>query len=477
MTRRTKIVATLGPASNSPEKIRQLIEAGVNVFRLNFSHGDPDQHRQQARNVREAAAEKNRFVALLGDLQGPKIRLGDLAKPCQLINDTTITLTTDSTLFDDSNYIPVKYPPLPASVGSGDTLLLDDGLIRLQVIDVDGKNIACRVVTGGELKSRKGLNRLGGGLSAAAITEKDFGDIALALELGVDFLAVSFPASAADLQPVREKLAEHNSDIRIIAKVERAEVVATDEMLQSIIDAADGIMVARGDLGVEIGDAQLIGIQKKIIRMTRRSNKPVITATQMMESMINSPVPTRAEVFDVANAVLDGTDAVMLSAETATGDYPVEVVKAMADTCLGAEQHPVTRESNHRMDRTFDRTDEAIAMSAIYAANHLDGIVANICLTESGNSALLMSRLSSGLNIFGISRHLATCQRLALYRGVEPLHMDVAGTADTDPRTLALEALADEGALTPGQRVTITYGDISGTEGMTNTLQVLTYEG
>lgn len=472
MSRRTKIVATLGPASDSPEMIHQLLDVGVNVFRLNFSHGDPEQHRLNARNIRNAATEKGCFVAILGDLQGPKIRIGDLAEPVELENESLVTLSTEPTTLDA---IPVAYEALPDSVGPGDTLLLDDGLIRLQVEAVDGRDVNCRVITGGTLKSRKGLNRLGGGLSAAAITEKDFADIELAMDIGVDFLAVSFPASADDLIPVREKLAARQSSIRIIAKIERAEVVDTDQHLSDIINASDGVMVARGDLGVEIGDAQLIGIQKKIIRMARRANRPVITATQMMESMVHSPVPTRAEVFDVANAVLDGTDAVMLSAETATGQYPCEVVKAMAETCLGAEQHPDTRASSYRVDRTFERTDEAIAMAAIYAANHLDGIAANICLTESGNSALLMSRLSSGLSIYGISRHRETCQRMALYRGVIPLHQDISEAVDGDPRDLALQALAEVGALRRGDQVTITYGDISGTEGMTNTLRILRY--
>jgi pyruvate kinase len=458
--------------------IATLLDKGVNVFRLNFSHGSANGHREQAGIIRRVCTEKNVHAAILGDLQGPKIRIGDLHKnSLTLIDGNKITLTINDNITQTDNCIKVGYKALPSSVFAGDTLLLDDGLIQLTVDSVDGDNVHCLVKVGGELKSRKGLNRLGGGLSAPAITEKDMEDIELAAELKLDYLAVSFPSSADDLIPVKNKLAELNADIRIISKIERAEAVATDETLNALILASDGVMVARGDLGVEIGDAQLMGIQKKIIRQARRANKPVITATQMMESMISSPVPTRAEVFDVANAVLDGTDAVMLSAETATGNHPEKVVAAMADACLGAEQHPDTRSSSFRIDRTIETVEESIALSAIYAANHLENVSASICLTESGATALIMSRLSSSLPIYGISRHLETCRRMALYRGVMPIAYDVGTSDESDPCLAALETVAQTGAIQAGERVTITFGDIRGSGGMTNNLKILQYAG
>ncbi len=474
MVRRTKIVATIGPASGSPEMIAKLLDSGVNIFRLNFSHGSSEGHRRQAAIIRQVCSEKNSYAAILGDLQGPKIRIGDLHRESlPLIDGNKITLTIDDSKPCTDHCIHVGYKPLPQSVVAGDTLLLDDGLIQLTVASVENDDVHCLVKVGGELKSRKGLNRLGGGLSAATITAKDREDIKLAAELELNFLAVSFPSCADDLTPVKQQLAELGVNIKIIAKIERAEAVASDETLNALILAADGVMVARGDLGVEIGDAQLIGVQKRIIRQARRANRPVITATQMMESMITSPVPTRAEVFDVANAVLDGTDAVMLSAETATGKHPARVVAAMADACLGAEQHPETRTSSHRVDRSIESIEESIALSAVYAANHLDNIRACICLTESGTTALIMSRLSSGLPIYGISRHLATCQRMSLYRGVVPIYCNVADQVGADIYLRALKTVADTGAIQLGERVTVTCGDILNSGGMTNTLKIL----
>ncbi|MEE8060043.1 MAG: pyruvate kinase [Pseudomonadales bacterium] len=476
MIRRTKIVATIGPSSSSPEMIAKLLNNGVNVFRLNFSHGSADGHRRQAKIIRKVCADKKIYAAILGDLQGPKIRIGDLHKePLTLSDASNITLTIDEDKPSTDTCIPVGYKLLPQSVEPGDTLLLDDGMIQLSVLSVEGDDVHCQVKMGGKLKSRKGLNRLGGGLSASAITDKDREDIKLAAELKLDFLAVSFPSCADDLKPVTEQLAKLGVNIKIIAKIERAEAVASDATLNALILAADGVMVARGDLGVEIGDAQLIGVQKKIIRLARRANRPVITATQMMESMISAPVPTRAEVFDVANAVLDGTDAVMLSAETATGKHPAKVVAAMADACLGAEKHPDARTSRYRIDHIIKTVEESIALSAVYAANHLENIRACLCLTESGNTALIMSRLSSGLPIYGVSRHLESCQRMALYRGVVPIYFDVADQVGEDIYQLSLNTIASTGAIKPGERVTITCGDISISGGITNTLKILEY--
>ena len=474
MTRRTKIVATIGPASGSAAMIAKLLDTGVNVFRLNFSHGSAEGHRQQAKIIRQVMTEKNIFAAILGDLQGPKIRIGDLQDNIELIDGNTLTLTIDTTKPQTAHCVPVSYQPLPNSVGKGDILLLDDGLIRLKVESTNDSDVNCIITQGGTLKSRKGLNRLGGGLSAPAITEKDMVDIDIAAELNLDYLAVSFPSCAADLDPVKKRLVELGKDIAIIAKIERAEAVDSDDVLDALIAASDGVMVARGDLGVEIGDAQLISVQKKIITKARRANKPVITATQMMESMITSPVPTRAEVFDVANAVLDGTDAVMLSAETATGKHPAKVVAAMADACEGAERHPKTQKSKYRMDKTFSRIDEAISMSAIYAANHLENIHGNICITESGKTTLMMSRLSSKLPIYGLSRSKKICHRIALYRGVIPVYFPFEKDHE-DVYDYALQVVGSLGTMVAGERVTVTTGDIAGSTGLTNTLKVLEY--
>ncbi len=475
--RRTKIVATVGPASSSPEMIGNLLDEGVNVFRLNFSHGSAESHRKQTDVIRSVAKQKNRNAAILGDLQGPKIRIGDLvADTVELVDGADIVLTIDDNKVNSETCISVGYKALPKFVRSGDVLLLDDGLMRLQVSQVDETDVTCTVISGGVLKSRKGLNRLGGGLSAPTITAKDEQDLKLAIELELDYLAVSFPSCAADLKPVRDALNQANINTGIIAKIERAEAVASDDTLIALIEASDGVMVARGDLGVEIGDPQLIGVQKKIIRFARLANKPVITATQMMESMIQSPVPTRAEVFDVANAVLDGTDAVMLSAETATGKFPGQVVRAMAATCVGAEQHPDVKITKLALEETFYSIDTCVAMSAIYAANHLYNIGAIICLTESGSTALLMSRLESNLPIYALSRHRVTCRKMALYRGVKSIFYDVTEHGD-DVYHSALETVAAAGQLVSGQRVVITCGDISGSGGQTNHVKILQWRG
>ncbi|MGB5324323.1 MAG: pyruvate kinase, partial [Pseudomonadales bacterium] len=404
--RRTKIVATLGPASSSAKVIAEMIDAGVNIFRLNFSHGSHDDHRKNIATVREQALLRGRYIGILGDLQGPKIRIGELQQDSMnLAIDDKLVLTLDKDSADNSaGRVHVTYKPLPESVAPGDILLLDDGRIRLQIEKVENADVHCIVTQAGKLRSRKGINRLGGGLAADAITGKDLDDLQCIIENDLEYVAVSFPVRGADLAPVRDALQKANSDARIIAKIERAEVVETDASLQEIIDASDGVMVARGDLGVEIGDAQLVGVQKKIIYFARMSNKPVITATQMMESMITEPVPTRAEVFDVANAVLDGTDAVMLSGETATGADPARVVRAMAETALGAEKHPTMSMSNYRVEHMFSTIDECIAMSTMYAANHLKGLSAIVCLSESGNTPLVTSRIHSSLPIYGVSR-------------------------------------------------------------------------
>lgn len=473
--RRTKIVATLGPASSSEAIIGALVAAGVDVFRLNFSHGSVADHRDRAERVRAAAAACGREVALLGDLQGPKIRIRCFREGAvELVADAPFVL--DCALAadaGDSECVGVDLPSLPESVFPGDVLILDDGRISLVVEAVRGRRVECRVRMGGRLSNRKGLNRLGGGLSAPSLTDRDLDDIRHAAELGLDYLAVSFPLSADDIREARKLALAAGSEARIIAKIERAEVVQDETVLDAIIEAADGIMVARGDLGVEIGDAALIGAQKMLIRKARRADRIVITATQMMESMVQNPIPTRAEVFDVANAVLDGSDAVMLSAETASGRYPVETVTAMAATCLGAETWPEVRRSGHRADREFLRIDETIAMAAVYAANHLQGVAGMVCLTESGGTALRMSRMSSGLPIFALSRHPETVRRMCLFRGVRPLIFDYTVHTASEVAQAAVRELRERGLVMPGERLILTRGDLLGVGGSTTTLKIV----
>jgi pyruvate kinase len=473
--RRTKIVATIGPASESDDLIAKLISAGVNVFRLNFSHGTADQHVRVAARIRRHASIAGVYVGIMADLQGPKIRISTFR------NDSIELMSGDRFRLDlelgegegDIRGVGLEYKELCSTVVRGDILLLDDGRIRLRVDDVETSAVDCTVLIGGKLSSRKGINRLGGGLAAPALTAKDLTDIDRLNEVKPDFVAVSFVSSAEDIFQTRRLLQQHQLQPAIIAKIERAEVVADEELLNSILLASDGIMVARGDLGVEVGDAQLIGIQKRLISLARQMNRVVITATQMMESMINNSMPTRAEVFDVANAVLDGTDAVMLSAETAMGNYPVEVVEAMADAALGAERQPVAKNSRFRMSTSFATAQETIAMSAIYAANHFDNVRGIACLTESGTTPRLMSRLSSGLPIFALSRISETLQKMCLCRGVVPLFFDATAFDHDSVDARAIEFLLDGGYLGMGDDIILTKGVVMGTAGSTNIMKIL----
>jgi pyruvate kinase len=473
--RRTKIVATVGPASESADMIARLIAAGVNVFRLNFSHGTSERHAEVARRIRKQAAIAGQYVGILADLQGPKIRIrGFRDGPVELTNGDRFRL--DLALGDDegdSRAVGLDYRELCQSVSRGDILLLDDGRIRLRVDDVGSTSVDCTVLVGGSLSSRKGINRLGGGLAAPALTTKDIADIDSLAAVRPDFVAVSFVSSAEDIHQTKRLLEKHQLSPGIIAKIERAEVVADEAVLNSVIRASLGIMVARGDLGVEVGDAQLIGIQKELISRARQMDRVVITATQMMESMIDNSMPTRAEVFDVANAVLDGTDAVMLSAETAVGKYPVEVVTAMADAALGAERQAVARTSRYRVDRQFSSAQETIAMSAIYAANHYGNVRGIACLTESGSTPLLMSRLSSGLPIFGLARNPETLQKLCLCRGVIPLFFDASAFDQDEVDARAIEFLSDGGFLLKGDSMLLTKGTEMGRSGSTNIMKIL----
>lgn len=424
--RRTKIVATLGPSTDQGSVLETIIRCGVNVVRMNFSHGSADDHRLRAEKVREIAQRLGRHVAILGDLQGPKIRVSTFKEDKVFLNEgDSFILDAELGLGEGTQHtVGIDYKALPNDVVAEDILLLDDGRVQLQVTAVEGSKIHTTVLIGGPLSNNKGINKKGGGLSAEALTEKDKRDIVLAADIGVDYLAISFPRNGKDMDYARRLAREAGLNARLVAKVERAETVSCDENIDDIIRASDVIMVARGDLGVEIGDPELIAVQKKLIRRSKELNRIVITATQMMESMITNPMPTRAEVMDVANAVLDGTDAVMLSGETAAGKYPVETVKAMAEVCVGAEKMIEASQQNYRIDRAFQTEEETIAMSTIYAANHLEGVTAMVTLTESGRTALMTSRLNSILPIFAMSRNEHALNRCALYRGVTPFYFD-----------------------------------------------------
>lgn len=475
MLRRTKIVATLGPATDSPEAISAIIRAGVDVVRLNFSHGSAAEHMERARRVREAAAAQGRFVALLADLQGPKLRIARF-------RDNKVTLQPGQPFVLDaamdkeagtSERVGIDYEQLINDVRPGDILVLDDGRIEMKVDAVDDHSIRSTVLIGGPLSNNKGLNKRGGGLSAEALTDKDRQDIVTAARLGADYVAVSFVRTAEDMHTARQLLREAGSDAGLVAKIERAELAHNDEMLDAVILASDAVMVARGDLAVEIGDAELVGVQKHIIRRARSLNRGVITATQMMESMITNPMPTRAEVSDVANAVMDYTDAVMLSAETAVGDYPKEAVEAMVRICLGAEKQPSMRQSRHRIHESMTRVDEAIALSAMYAANHLQGVAAIICMTETGATPRLMSRIKSSLPIFAFSRHHSTQHRMALFRGVQTIPFDTTQIPKEEANARAVQELLDRGIIREGDLVVITKGDYANAQGGTNSMKIV----
>ncbi|VFP78200.1 Pyruvate kinase II [Buchnera aphidicola (Cinara cuneomaculata)] len=424
--RRTKIVSTLGPATDNKNVLKDMIRSGVNVLRLNFSHGTAEDHINRVKKIRLIEKELNCFVALIGDLQGPKIRISSFkTNKIFLNNDDYFVLDLNLDKYQgDINAVGINYTNLPNEVSCDDILLLDDGKIQLKVIKKNNTKIYTKVIIGGYLSDNKGLNKLGGGLSASALTEKDKQDIKLAALLDVDYLAVSFPRSRQDLQKARLLIQQAGSVAKIIAKIERAEAILSDEIIKDLVLESDAIMIARGDLGVEIGDHQLIGIQKKLIKITRQLNRVVITATQMMESMIINPFPTRAEVMDVANSVLDGTDAVMLSAETASGNFPVITVQTMSKICLGAEKVPSANISKHRLHKKFNSIAEAISMSAMYIANHLNNVSAIIIVLTTPEIALLTSRITSGLPIFYVSNCIKQLRLSSLYRGVVPIFLD-----------------------------------------------------
>lgn len=470
--RRTKIVATLGPSSDSPDVMRALIRAGVNVVRINFSHGEHATHQKRIEQAQAIAEELGCVVGVLADLQGPKIRIASFEKGSIFLKEGA-TFVLDAALdlnVGNEEQVGLEYKALLEDVVAGDTLLLDDGLICLTIKSIEGTRIITEVVAGGELGSKKGLNRKGGGLSAPTLTEKDLKDLAFISKLKVDYVALSFVKSAQDLHDARKRVADLNFQASLVAKIERTEAI---DAIDEIIEASDAVMVARGDLGVELGYAELPGVQKMIIQKALEKDKAVITATQMMESMVKNPIPTRAEVSDVANAVLDGTDAVMLSAETATGKFPVQVVSIMHDICVSAEKQSNTFKVNHPLKENFSRQDEAIAMSAMYIGSHLN-VKAIIALTESGSTPLWMSRVHSHIPIYALSRHKEACGRMTLFRGVYPTPFDVTQYPAKEITQYTLKTLVELGHLSPGDKAVLTKGNVLGVGGNANTLKIVT---
>ena len=472
MQRRTKIVTTLGPATDDPAVLSAMIRGGADVVRINFSHGRPEEHARRMELVRAAAASVDRPVGVLGDLRGPKIRIERFAAgPVTLDEGQEFTL--DVSLDADAGTVKsvgVAYKELPRDVRARDVLLLDDGHVILDVEKVEGPRIHTRVRTGGALSDHKGINRQGGGLSAGALTDQDRADIRVAADLGVDYVAVSFARDADDINEARKLLRDAGGVGGIVAKIERSEAI---QNLPAIFDASDVVMVARGDLGVEMGYAELTGLQKTIIHQTRNRHRVVITATQMMESMIHSPMPTRAEVSDVSNAVMDGTDAVMLSAESAVGKYPVKAVETMAEIIQGAEKYQLAHSRvRHRVEGQFRGTDEAIAMAVMYTANHLK-VRAIVALTESGSTPQWMSRIRSDIPIYAFTRHEHTQRRVTLYRGVYPVPFDLTHSEPEILYPAVFEKLLKRKLVAIGDLVILTKGELSGVSGGTNALLIL----
>lgn len=471
MSRRTKIVATLGPASSDPAVLEKMIEAGVEVFRLNFSHGTEADHLSRAELVRSVAAKMGRTVGILADLQGPKIRVAKFENgKVNLKTGETYLLDAECKIGNDERS-GLDYPELPNDVHSGDTLLLDDGKIELQVIKVEGSVVHTRIIQGGILSNNKGINRRGGGLTAPALTPKDYEDIRTAARMQADFLAVSFPRSGEDMREARTLLRAAGGTAQLMAKIERAEAM---EMLEDIIDASDSIMVARGDLAVEVGDAAVPAMQKRMIRAARLKNKAVVTATQMMESMISSPVPTRAEVSDVANAVIDGTDAVMLSAESAVGQFPVETVRAMARVCQEAEKEVLAHldAAPPEFERQITQVEMAIAHAVVYTARHL-GVKAIAALTQSGTTARFMSSMDVGVPIYAMSPSEETQRKITLLKGVYPVAFEHVTRDAAEVMQLAEVRLKELGAVKDGDLIILTIGEPIGKPGGTNTMKVI----
>ncbi len=475
MLRRTKILATLGPATDKEGVLAGILSAGVNVVRINFSHGDASEHMARVKAVRAWAKANNTYIGVLMDLQGPKIRIASFADGQKISLDVGDEFILDADLDEqsgDQKSVGLTYKSLPQEVKAGNTLLLDDGRTVMEVKEVSSNKIICTVTQSGVLSDKKGINLRGGGLSANALTDKDKKDILVAAKAKADYVALSFPMSGDDVRETKHLLAQAGCDAGVISKIERAESLVQESILDILKESA-GIMVARGDLGVEIGDPQLPAQQKRLIKLARSNDRIVITATQMLESMIANPIPTRAEVFDVANAVLDGTDAVMLSAETAVGGYPENAVKTMHDVCLETEKNPIAKTSHHRLHEHFEGIDETIAMSTMYAANHL-GVSVVAALTQTGKTAMWMSRMSSNISIFAMSDKVETLRKVTLYRGVYPCDVEKTSADDWGQvNQIVIETLKKNKVVEEQDLVVLTKGMYKNQSGGTNMMKIL----
>ena len=468
--RRNKIVATVGPASCSKEMLLALMEAGADVFRLNFSHGQHDALTETVALIRQISRNRRRAVAILGDLQGPKIRTGMMRGDVMTLTSGESVVITTADVLGEDGVIPTTYNALPQDVSDGDRILLDDGLLELQVEKISGEQVHCRVLVGGQLKNRKGMNLPGVAVSAPALTEKDLADLEFCIEQELDYLALSFVRTAAEVIELKKLLAQRGVSIQVIAKIEKPEAV---EAFAEILAAADGIMVARGDLGVEINSEKVPLIQKRIIRQCNLAGKPVITATQMLESMINNPRPTRAETSDVANAILDGTDAVMLSAETASGDYPCEAVEMMVRVAVDVERDPQLKEQFfHPLLETCGTRSltEAIGQAACRVAENV-GAAAILAFTQTGSTAALVAKYRPPMPVYAVTPTLAVRRRMALYAGVRSIRVDIEGDTEAQIRSVDA-AVLEAGVLSKGDIVVITMGSPLSDPGTTNLLKV-----
>ncbi len=470
--RQTKIVATLGPSTDSVEETRRLIEKGLDVVRVNLSHGTADDHRKRIELVRQQAQLLGKPIGILADLQGPKIRIAKFQNgPIMLEQDATFSL--DVELDDDAGTeecVGVTYKDLPRDVKLGDVLIVDDGNIVLKVTEVLDPVITTQVLVGGELSDSKGINRQGGGLTASSLTAKDHQDIRLAGEFDVDYLAVSFVRNAVDVSFARELLQATGCQGGIVSKIERAEAV---ENFDEIVEASDGVMIARGDLAVEIGDAQLPGVQKRLIKLARSRNRFVITATQMMMSMVTNTTPTRAEVLDVANAVLDGTDSIMLSQESAVGRHPAKVVATVNRICRGSESTNLAIDRIERGDEQFSGVEEAVAMATMYTARHYD-VTAILALTESGATAKWLSQTLSGIPIYALTSHASTQRRVTMFRGVHPVQFEIEEASDLPIEHQAANEFLERDIIKKGDTLIVTRGEVAGIKGGTNTMKIIT---
>ena len=459
---RTKIVCTLGPASSTRETIRDLMDAGLDVARINFSHGTHEQHARTIAIVRELAEELGRPVAILGDLQGPRIRIGDLPSPIMLVQGQDLVLCYEES--DGAGDVPVTYP-LADDVHVGDRILINDGLLELVVLEVRAPRVVARVVHGGQLSSHKGMNLPGVHVSAPSITEKDHADVAFAVEQQLDYVALSFVRRAEDIASLRELVPK---DLLVVAKIEKDNAL---ENLDEILEATDAVMVARGDLGVELPFEQVPFAQKRIIAQAMRAGKPVITATQMLESMVTHPRPTRAEASDVANAIIDGTDAVMLSAETAAGAFPRLAVQAMRRIITEIEHHPIPWLRDERRPAGATATTEETIAGATATAVQMLGARVAVVFTKSGFSARVVAARRPGVPILALTDSPRTYRQLALVWGLIPALVRHCSTYG-EMWTLAHAEVQRRGLAEPGERVIVTAGHPFDTPGTTNLLKV-----